>query len=54
VLLHVVEAPLPVDRARGALRFERRFDDVRDAFVFVDHVQHANSIQRAEIGRLPA
>ena len=50
VLLHVVEAARPVDGAfdlRDAA--ERRIEHVRDAILFVDHFDHADAGERAEV-----
>ena len=44
VLLHVIEAARPIDFARHlAVRRERRRQAVRDAILFVHHVDHRHA-----------
>ena len=57
VLLHVVEAPIPVDRRRRPTRRRRPSgagEHVRDAIAFVDDVDDVDAAERAEIVRLAA
>ena len=56
VLLHVIEAPRPVDLAADDLAgLQGSGDDVRDrAVLAIDHVGHRRAAERAGIERLAA
>ena len=54
VLLHVVEAAVPVDGAIDGAGVERRGEAVRDAVVLVDDVEDRDAADRAGVERLAA
>jgi hypothetical protein len=58
VLLHVIEASLPVDLASNGVANraigERSGEHVRDALILVDDVGDSSATQRAQVGRLAA
>ena len=55
VLLHVVEAPRPIDLARHlAVRRERRRETVRNALLLIHHFDHRHPGDRPSIERLSA
>ena len=54
MLLHVVEAALPIHGAVGFPDSEGRTQAVSDSFAFVDHVQHGAARNRTGVGGLAA
>ena len=56
VLLHMVEAPFPIDRAFDAIAINRRGlrEMVRDAGVLIGNVKHGCSSDEPGVERLPA
>ena len=54
VLLHVIEAAGPVDLSLDLGGRKRRFEDVRDAVVFIHDVADRDASERAHIERLSA
>jgi hypothetical protein len=58
VLLHVIEASLPVDLASNGVANgvtgERCGEDVRDALILVDDVGDSGAAQRAQVEGLAA
>jgi hypothetical protein len=56
VLLHVVEAPPPINLARHLIRPEFAFDDVNDRIVFGadENIENGQIVQRAEVMGLAA
>ena len=54
VLLHVIEAPAPVDHARHFLFNHGSAGHMRDAAVLIDHLDDLDAAKRAGIERLAA
>jgi hypothetical protein len=54
MLLHVIEAPRPIDFTRDFARCDRRVQNVSHALFFVDHLDNTRATQRPGIERLAA
>ena len=54
VLLHVIEAPVPVEASGHPIRVERSSENVGHAVALVDHVRHPHVVQGPQVERLAA